>query len=391
LEVISNLNGLSNDVNMGDFTIPKSLSNHHEIISFLIERSEFVSITSPFIMQEYEDYFSSINIKNVRFELITSCAPKGNEQLTKPFQIKNFVSVIKEKTNNFPDVHLNQKLHSKIYIFYKNNKTFCAIVTSANFTHSGLSQNHETGMLTINQEVIKTLEYEIKSSLQFVSLSEYQIEMMCNTVESMTRNTRGLERQEDIDIGLTSIIANYCTPSAGNRDIQLREGAEFFISVAGVSDRPILPANKQKFNNPHSTLWFAKEPKSMRLGDCLLEVAVGGQCFLSYYAVASQVFERTEKEKKENNDFARWPYYVYANNLSLNYGESWYENPLYYDGVIENFKSKYPGSYVTTSGGDSIKGPISFGSSYFKITNEFGYYVKGILDQYSAYETLNVN
>lgn len=382
MEVISNLNGLSNDVEIDDFIIPKSLANHFEIINFLIEKSDFVSITSPFIMQDFESYFSSINIQNIKFELITSCAPKGNEQLTKPFQIRNFANTIKEKTNNWPDIHLNQKLHSKIYIFHKKNNKFCAVVTSANFTNSGLSQNHETGILTTSQDVIEKLESESKNALEFVSLSDYQIDKMCQTVEIMMRNRRTLSKQEDIDIGLTNIISKFCTPSAGNRDIKLREGAKFFISVAGVSDRPILPKDKRKFNNPHSTIWFAKEPKGMRLGDCLLEVAIGGKCFLSYYAVASQVFERTEEEKKENSDYARWPYYVYANNLSLNYGETWYEEPYYYDEVIKNFKHDNPNVYVTESGKDTIKGAISFGSSYFRITKEFGLYVKKILDEY---------
>lgn len=299
MQVISNLNGITNDIEIDNFIIPKSLLNHFEIINFLIEKSDFVSITSPFLMEDFRKYFSLINIKDVKFELITSCAPKGNEQLNKPFQIKNFADTIKEKTNNWPEIHLNQKLHSKIYIFYKNNKKLCAIVTSANFTNSGLFKNHETGIITTNSDVIKKLEIESKNALEFVSLSIYQIDKMCQTVEVMLRNQRNLEKQKDIDIGLLNIISKYCTPSAGNREIKLRENKKFFISVAGVRDKPILPKDKIKFNKPHSTIWFAKEPKDMILGDCLIEVAIGGKCFLSYYAVASQVFERTEEEKKE--------------------------------------------------------------------------------------------
>lgn len=382
LEVISNLTGLSNDVEIDNFIVPKSLANHFEIISFLIEKSDFVSITSPFIMEDFESYFTSINIKDVKFELITSCAPKGNEQLTKPFQIKNFANAIKEKTNNWPEIHLNQKLHSKIYIFYKNNNKICAVVTSANFTNSGFFLNHEIGILTGNQDVIKKLEIESKNALEFVSLSAYQIDKMCQTVEIMMKNSRRLEKQKDIDIGLINIISKYCTPSAGNREIKLRENSNFFISVTGVSDRPIFPKDKRKFNDPHPTIWFAKEPKGMKLGDCLLEVAIGGKCFLSYYTVASQVFERIEEEKKGNSDYRRWPYYVYANNLSLNYGESWFEKPFYYDEVIKNFKRDNPSLHVTELGNDTISGPISFGNSYFKITKDFGVYVKSILDAY---------
>lgn len=382
MEVISNLNGLVNEIVIDNFVIPKSMCNHLEVISFLIEKSDYVSITSPFIMQEFDDYFSSLSIENTKFELVTSCSPKGNEQLTKPFQIKNFANVIQEKTNKWPDIHLNQNLHSKIYLFYKNKKNICAIVTSANFTYSGLSKNHETGILTTNENIVKQLEEEKKRSLDFVSLRDNQIEMLCTTVKTIQNNKRHLEKQEDIDIGLNNIISKYCTPSAMNKDIKLRDGSKYFITVSGVSEKPILPEDKRKITEPQTTISFSKEPRGMRLGDCLLEVAVGGKCFLSYYAVASMVYERTEKEKQDNKDHARWPYYVYANNLSLNYGESWYENPYYYDEVIKDFKNNYPDLHVTPTGKDSISGAISFGSSYFKVTNEFGKYVKQILDNY---------
>ena len=119
----------------------------------------------------------------------------------------------------------------------------------------------------------------------------------------------------------------------------------------------------------------------MKLGDCLLLIAVGGKCFLSYYSIASAIYERTEEEKNNNDDNKRWPYYIYANNLSLNYGEKWYEKPLYYDKIIKAFKEKYPNLHVTPSGNDNIEGAISFGSTYFKVTNEFGEFVKKIIDE----------
>ena len=379
--VISNITGLSNNIIIDNIIIPESISNHGELVSFLIEKSDFVSITSPFIMQDFEDFFSSIDIRNIKFELITSCAPKGNEQLSKPFQIKNFAETIYNRTNKWPKIHLNQKLHSKIYIFYKNNHNFCTVVTSANFTKSGLVHNHETGLLVTDKELLAVLEYESKNSLEYVDLADFQINKLCETVEIKMNNTKRLGKQEDIDIGLENIIEKFCTPSAGNREVLLREGAKFFISVLGVKDRPLLPEHKRKFNSPHTDLGFAKEPKGMRLGDCLLEVAVGGKCFLSYYSVASQVYERTAEEKKENPDYIRWPYYVLANNLSLNYGEKWYENPIYYNDIIKDFKEKHPSLHVTPSGKDSINGAIGFGSSYFRITDEFATFVKEIIDK----------
>lgn len=68
--------------------------------------------------------------------------------------------------------------------------------------------------------------------------------------------------------------------------------------------------------------------------------------------------------------------------MSLNYGESWYEKPFYYDDVINSFKNDNPNLNVTKSGKDTINGAISFGNSYFRITNEFGLYVKNLIDEF---------
>ena len=98
---------------------------------------------------------------------------------------------------------------------------------------------------------------------------------------------RDYARKGDVNIGLGNILNAYVTPGAGNPDVRLAGTATYYIKVSGVTERPILPEDRQPFDEPHTTLDFAKQPNNIRLGDCLLEVAVGGKCFLPYYACAS--------------------------------------------------------------------------------------------------------
>lgn len=379
MQIINNTTGLFENICLDDNTIEKSIKNHEELLTVLIPQCDKVIIASPFLMNEFDKFFENINIQNIEFELITTCKAKGDEQIVKPFQMKNFGTVIKRLTQKWPEIHLINSLHSKIYLFYKSKKTILGIVTSANFTNNGLVKNHETGVILQDSNILQDLELDLKNNLEYISLAEFQIDKLCAIVDLMKKEKR-YEKQEDININLLKNIEKNCTPSAGNRNIKLRDSATYYISVAGVTENPILPQDKRKVIKPHSDIWFAKEPKTMKEGDCLLEVAVGGKCFLSYYAIASRVFTRTIEEQK-NKEYKRWPFYVYANNLSLNYGEKWFDKPLYYKDIIEEFKIKFPNTPVTASGKDSFVGAIQIGHSFVKVTREFGEFVRKRIDE----------
>lgn len=379
MQIINNTTGLFENICFDGNIIEKSIKNHEELLMTLIPKCDKVTIASPFLMNEFEVFFQYIDIKNTKFELITTCKAKGDEQIVKPFQMKNFATTIKKLTQKWPEIHLINSLHSKIYLFYKRNEIILGIVTSANFINNGLVKNHETGVILQDNTILENLELDLKNNLEYINLAEFQIDKLCNIVDLMKREKR-YEKQEDININLLKNIEKNCTPSEGNRNIKLRDSATYYISVAGVTENPILPHDKRKIDEPHTDIWFAKEPKTMKEGDCLLEVAVGGKCFLSYYAIASRVFMRTKEEQK-NKEYKRWPFYVYANNLSLNYGKKWFEKPLYYKDILEEFKIKFPNTSVTASGKDSFVGAIQIGHSFVKVTKEFGEFVRRRIDE----------
>ena len=187
----------------------------------------------------------------------------------------------------------------------------------------------------------------------------------------------------DISDSLKNLISNSLTPSATNISVNIRQGSKFFIKVSGFTDEPILPKDERKFDEPQTLLSFAKNPQNvLRIGDCLLEVAVGGMCFLSYYSCESAVEERTKEEKENNKYHKRWPYYIHANNLSIHYGEKWFKNPIYYKDAISLFKEKYPDCPVTQTGKDDFLPAIQRGHSYIRVTDEFGGFIIKLINSH---------
>ena len=355
--------------------------NHRELLVVLIDTSDECLLVSPFLARDFATLFAGISFADKTVELISTCTPRGDDQLVKPFALKSFGETVKASKGFWPTIGLDQSLHSKVYVFRKDGRPFAGIVTSANLTESGLGGNNETGVLIQSENTLLDLESMCRRELDYVGLAEWQLEKLCQAAEIASRNHKPLEAQE---IGLSAMLNNYATPSVGNRRTTLHPKAQYFIKVSGVKDRPILPENRRVINEAHCTLTFAKKPKGIRLGDCLLEVAVGGACFLSYYACASTVWEFTDEEKAAHPDHNRWPHYVYANNLSLHYGAIWFESPIFYDRLVDDFRHQFPSTPVTAAGGDHFKGAMQMGHSYIKVTTEFGEFVRSTIDSYVA-------
>lgn len=133
--------------------------NHLGVLRYLFERSEEIIIVSPFIFSDFSDFFKSCNLSNLsNITLITTCRPEGDNQVIKPFSLRNFVeNVQKHTTISWPVIHINQKLHGKLYFFYRSNIFFACVVTSANFTNNGLKNNDEYGILIQNHEIITSV------------------------------------------------------------------------------------------------------------------------------------------------------------------------------------------------------------------------------------------
>lgn len=224
MQIINNTNGLFENIYFKDTTIDQSIKNHKELLEIIIPQCSKLLVASPFLMDNFKYFFKDINIQNIDFELITTCRPQGNEQIVKPFQIKNFGEAIQEFTTRWPNIHLINSLHSKIYLFYKDNSIVLGIVTSANFTNNGLSKNHETGVVLSDNKILESLELDIKKNLNYVNLSESQIDDLCIVAETIKKD-KPQKKQEDITIDLSKYFDKNDTKSI---DSSLNNNKAFF-------------------------------------------------------------------------------------------------------------------------------------------------------------------
>lgn len=369
---------------VGGVDLELRFNNHLSLLRQLLEVADACLFEAPFLYQDFGEFFAGITLKGKQVELISMARPKGDDQLKKPYGLRSFGQLVRATTGTWPAMHLNNNLHSKIYLFRKGGESFAGVVTSANLTHAGLCTSHETGVLVDDVAQLRALEEIARRGIEW-HLAEHQVERMCMFADVYKRDLAGYVG--DIDVGLGNFLNTYAVPAAGNRNVRLASTARYFIKVSGVRDRPILPQDRVPWDEPYGELDFAKDPgKLIAIGDCLLEIAVGGQCFLSYHSCASESHERTEQEKERNPEHKRWPFYVYGNNQSLHYGQIWFEAPIMITTTEEEFKGLYPEVTITTAGGDNIIGAMQRGSSYFQVTREFGEFVRAKIDAFKLPE-----
>jgi HKD family nuclease len=133
-------------------------------------------IASPFLASDIATLLREFSFQKIqKFELITTFKPKDPEQLTKPFILKNLFEYFAE---NCPKtklrVHVDNALHGKIYIVTKENSREM-IVSSANFTRNGLSNNHEWGLAINDDEVIDNVITDLFDAIEYQDITYIQI------------------------------------------------------------------------------------------------------------------------------------------------------------------------------------------------------------------------
>jgi len=127
-----------------------------------------------------------------------------------------------------------------------------------------------------------------------------------------------------------------------------------------------------------SKLNFAKQPKSVSIGDVLIGYSVSNGRLVGYYKVDSDPIE----DMRDDYIGRRWPWCVEAENLSPEYSKKWKNSTLFLTGLEKEFLKKQPNGLVTFIGGKTL-GALNFGADKIRLDIEFAKYMIDKIDNYT--------
>lgn len=354
-----------------DYKIINNLSrtdNHLTRLRELFGYSDTVILTSPFLMTDFADFLGEINLSQIKkLHLITTLSPKSFDQIKKINSLVSFIEFPEIKSKKVESqISLNNRLHGKVYIFKKDNNYLSAIISSANFTDSGLSRNHEWGIEISDVVEIAKLDAAIIDSIEFQHLTFDDIYRMLKvTTDFIADQPQSEERT--IDLKLTDLLA----PS--NWTSELDDTVEFWLKPIGVSDNPV--AEDRLFDKIEEELNFSKlRPTGVKPNDILIAYGVGTSKVLSIYRVTSFPESATPEEIEVDPWLERWPWYVEAYNLTPKFGSGWANHSLWINSLKDEYLALNPDEAITAVGGQTL-GALNYGKDKLKLAPDFAKFI----------------
>ena len=124
--------------------------NHLDEVKWLFGESNKIVIVSPFLSKDaIQELGKILPAKISDVTMVTTLKPFDVDQFNKVKALMELNMLKKLRGCNL-SIRIDNDLHGKVYIGRKDNQYVGCIITSANFTHKGMKQNHEWGDETIS-------------------------------------------------------------------------------------------------------------------------------------------------------------------------------------------------------------------------------------------------
>ena len=340
--------------------------SHNEIIKKFFEQSEEIYIASPFLMPDFNEFFNSLKLDNLKkITLITTLKEKDVDQLNKAKSFKSILEILKSKNIEF-NLLIDNKLHGKVYLFRKNNENIVGIVTSANFTDNGLEKNHEYGVEINDKDQLNKLSKLIFYSNDKLQLSENDICYIINKCDDFNKNNKkDINNNNHIGLNLISSIKENKIYTKGN----------YWLKPLGVTGSPV--KYNQKFNLSPERLDFSKKkPSGISKDDIIITYGIGvtGK-ILSVYKSSSLIPRYVSTQELINEPWRnRWPWSIEAINLFQKYGEEWFKYDINIYKLKDEFLNQFPNESITQAGGKTL-GCLNRGLDKVRLTENFAKYL----------------
>lgn len=330
-------------------------NNHWYQLTEIFHLAKRVFIISPFITKNI-NLFNFDNLSNLQqITIVTTLKPYDKDQYSKIEYFKELFKIFSSKNVAF-EILIDNSLHGKIFIGEYDDTSAKAIITSANFTDSGLRINNEWGILINDISEINKVKHGIINKIKYKGIDEKTIDTYLDKINEIPKPLLG---KNPIELNL-SLLFN-------NKDNFFKIGNDitFWLKPIGVTDNKV--PFSSKYDEVDKDLHFSKVmPKGIKKGDLLICYAVGHLNILSIYRINSEV----KKTTLEND---RWPYYVIGENLTPNYGREWSKQNI----TITNQKNLvlHQEKFDITPSGKNSFGSLMRGADKLRLTKEFGNYL----------------
>lgn len=151
--------------------------------------SERVYVVSPFL-EDYEfrplsrlgDLLARQVDDGASVRLLT-CPPAGRAS-----EVRRKRAMLESFERRGVDVHVNTRLHAKIYLFMDSRRQF-AMVGSANMTTGGMEKHVELALLSMNADLGRRLEANVAAFLSMPETQNFRRWKLDNPVSEATGGT----------------------------------------------------------------------------------------------------------------------------------------------------------------------------------------------------------
>ncbi|MDP2205962.1 MAG: phospholipase D-like domain-containing protein [Alphaproteobacteria bacterium] len=352
--------------------------NHQKAIASYAENADHIIIVSPFIFDDFSEWFKNTNLSSLRkVELVTSLAESGDNQIKKPFALKSFFDCCEQyATNAEVCIHANNKLHGKIYLFRKSDMWLAGIITSANFTWSGLEKNHEWGILTREPRFLDTLYKQVFSSFEYENIPKRLITTkLIPAAEQFKKNNTDVMDIPPARVGLLNLLERNYPKANETIDLDLEHAKNIFLKPNGDKDNPVSLEDRRPFGPNNKALHFPKNPapSDVMPGDVVISFGTGSRALLCIHTVLTRAEEASLELQRRDKNAARWPWYVSGRNHTPYFGDRWWEYNITVDNIRDEFLKEYPGKSIT--GNSNSLGAFNYGAGKLSITLDFARYI----------------
>jgi hypothetical protein len=331
--------------------------NHAATIAKLFRQADRVTIVSPFLMPDFNKYLDSVRPKTLlEIHLVTTLVPRSPDQIKK---VRSMTSLLDwcNKNEVSTVISVNNKLHGKIYIFQHRGIFQAAIVSSANFTNSGLNDQHEWGVLIRDAVSVSALYEQVTGCIEFPGIRHDDISRMAAEIEDYLKK-QGRPPRPKIPVSLLKNIT-------GLPALRISSETNFWLKPIGHAHGHVSP--DRKFDQERDRLHFAKRrPKNISVGDILIAFAVGSGKIISVYKMMTPPHYAPDEE--------RWPWYVTGKNMTKDYGRDWWANDLDIYRLLYAFDKNHPNTDIKPRGVQSFEG-FKWGLDRMQITPAFGNFI----------------